>query len=132
MNSAPPLAYIYDRCATTNTAMIELRLRACAEYVEEQGWGWGGWWVDKDDAALTNDDRPAFDSLVRSMDASPGTPRVCLVADWGRLSHDTEHRQVFARRIFLAGGWLATVGGESVRSGEVPNGRLNDAPQVSA
>ncbi|MGI5380741.1 hypothetical protein ACQEV2_42470 [Streptomyces sp. CA-251387] len=80
MSSAPPLAYIYDRCATANPAMMELRLRACSEYVEEQGWGWGGWFVDKGDDPLTSDRRPALDNLVHSIQAvSPDTERVCLL-----------------------------------------------------
>ncbi|MFJ5841882.1 hypothetical protein ACIQGO_34940 [Streptomyces shenzhenensis] len=128
MSAAPPLAYIYDRCATDNRVVLDLRLHALGEYVKERGWGWGGSWVDEGDRALISDDRPAFDTLVRSMEASLGRERVCLVYDWGRLCHDRIHRQVFARRILLAGGWLSTISGDIVRHGAI-EGSLTTTPQ---
>lgn len=132
MSAAPPLAYVYDRCVTPNPAMLELRLATCAEYVTEQGWEWGGQWVDKGDDALTSDRRPAFDALVCSMQSTPAVPRVCLVYDWGRLSHSREQQRAFARRVLVAGGWLATIGGETTRIDAIPDGRLTTAPQVVA
>lgn len=129
MSTAPPMAYIYDRCVTDNTSMLDLRLQACAEYVTEQGWGWGGWFVDKGDDALTNDRRPAFDTMVNVMRAATG-PRVCLLVDWGRLSHDTQQQRTFAHAVLMTGGWLQTTCGEMVRPDGTRNGRLTAAPQV--
>jgi hypothetical protein len=128
-----PIAYIYDRLMTVNDVMLKLRLDACAEYVTEQGWGWGGWWIDKGDCALTGDQRPAFDALVRTVQEAPaGRPRVCLIHDWSRLSHSHDERRAFARRILLAGGWMETITGETVQRGDPPDGRLSNAPQVIA
>jgi DNA invertase Pin-like site-specific DNA recombinase len=129
MSTAPPLAYIYDRCVTDNTAMMELRLRACGEYVAEQGWRWGGWFVDKGDDALTNERRPGFDNMLNAMGAATGE-RVCLLYDWGRLSHDAQQQRTFAHRVLLTGGWLQTTGGDMVRSDGSRNGRLTAAPEV--
>jgi hypothetical protein len=127
----PPLAFLYDRCLTSNAAMLELRCTALAEYVEERGWAQAGYFVDYGDAALTNDNRPAFDELLRTMGRATGLERVCLVYDWGRLSHDADHRQEFTRRALGAGGWLETIGGETVTIGAVPDGRLTGAPVVA-
>ncbi|MFG3287239.1 recombinase family protein [Streptomyces sp. NPDC048179] len=127
----PVLAYVYDRCATTNTAMLELRLAACVEHLVERGWGPAGQFIDRGDDALTNK-RPAFDDMLRAMTEDAGRERVCLVYDWGRLSHDRDHQQEFTHSVLGAGGWLATVAGESVRVGIVPDGRLTGAPQVIA
>ncbi|MDF3290749.1 recombinase family protein [Streptomyces silvisoli] len=126
----PPLAFIYDRSTTTNTAALELRLKACAEYVNAQGWGFGGWWVDKGDQALTDDRRPAFDALLRTLEASGEShPRVCLVHDWTRLSHDSWNRRIFARRIMLAGGWVETTEGETTKPEDARRGLLTGAPE---
>jgi DNA invertase Pin-like site-specific DNA recombinase len=128
----PPLAFLYDRCLTENAAMLELRCTALAEYVEERGWAQAGVFVDYGDAAMTNDRRPSFEELLRSMARATDVDRVCLVYDWGRLSHDAGHRQVFTRRVLGAGGWLASLNGETVRIGAVPDGRLTSAPQAIA
>ncbi|MBC2869790.1 hypothetical protein [Streptomyces mexicanus] len=131
MRAAPPLAYIYDRCATANLAMLEMRLSLVDEYVTERGWCSGGRFIDYGDDALTNDRRPQFDALVREMEAAPArADRLCLLYDWGRLSHDSEHRQVFARRVLVAGGRLETIEGEVVMTGDL-NGRLTSGPVVA-
>ncbi|MGW1157759.1 recombinase family protein [Streptomyces sp. NPDC002519] len=130
--TAPPLAYIYDRCATSNTAVLSLRLAALGEYVQERGWHLGGTFVDHGDDALTSDRRPEFESLVCTIREAPDSDRVCLLYDWGRLSHDVDHRQEFVHRVLGAGGWLANLSGETVRVNAVPDGRLTGAPQVIA
>ncbi|MFE5037133.1 recombinase family protein [Streptomyces sp. NPDC056683] len=125
------LAYVYDRCATTNTAMLDLRLAACVEHLVERGWEPAGQFIDRGDDALTNN-RPAFDGMLRAMTKAAGRERVCLVFDWGRLSHDPDHRQEFTHAALGAGAWLAAVDGDSVRLGAVRDGRLTNAPQVIA
>ncbi|MDO0927288.1 recombinase family protein [Streptomyces sp. TG1A-8] len=132
MTAPPVLAFVYDRCATTNRAMLELRLAACTEHLVEHGWDSAGQFVDRGDDALTNDTRPQFDEMLRTITQAAGRERVCLMFDWGRLSHDVGHRQDFTHAALGAGAWLATVNGESVRMGAVPDGRLTGAPQVIA
>lgn len=131
---APPpvLAYIYDRCATANQAHLDLRLAACTEHLVERGWTAAGRFIDYGDNALTSDIRPAYDLMLRAMAEDAGRERVCLVFDWGRLSHDVGHRQEFVHAALGVGAWLATVHGESVRIGAVPDGRLTDAPLALA
>ena len=124
-----PVAFIYDRCTTTNTAVLELRLKACAKYVSAHGWAFGGWWVDKGDEALTDDCRPAFDVLLRTLERTGAAqPRVCLVHDWHRLSRDEWARRAFARRVTMAGGWVETVAGETSRAEDARRGLLTGAP----
>lgn len=132
MNAPPVLAFVHDRCVTENRAMLELRLAACTEYFVERGWDSAGQFIDRGDDALTNDTRPQFDAMLRAMTEAAGRERVCLVFDWGRLSHDAMHRQEFTHAALGAGAWLTTVGAESVRMGAVPDGRLTSATQVIA
>jgi len=131
--ASPPLAYVYDRCATANLAMLEMRLSAIDEYVTERGWSLADRYVDYGDDALTNPDRrPQFDALIREMGEAPSrAERLCLLYDWGRLSHAAEHRQVFARRVLMAGGRLETIEGEAVRMTDNLAGRLTSRPVVA-
>jgi hypothetical protein len=132
MGDSPPLAYIYDRCATDNRAYLDLRMAALGEYVTERGWDRGGFFIDYGDDALIRGSRPEFDALVSALEsAPPGVERLCLVFDWGRLSHDVDHRQAFTRRVLGAGAWLETIDGESARIGAVPDGRLTSGPVVA-
>ncbi|MEU1599923.1 recombinase family protein [Streptomyces sp. NPDC005708] len=132
MGDTPPLAYVYDRCVTDSLVNLELRLSALGEYATERRWGWGGWFVDYGDAALTANDRPEFEAMLRAIEsAGPGVERLCLVHNWGRLSHDTGHRQTFTRRILTAGAWLETIDGESARIGAAPDGRLTSGPVIA-
>jgi DNA invertase Pin-like site-specific DNA recombinase len=127
-----PMAYIYDRCVTDSLVNLELRLSALGEYVTERGWTYGGRFVDYGDAALTTDHRPEFEALLRAVEGvGPGVERLCLVFSWGRLSHDTGHRQDFVRRILGAGAWLETIDGECARLGAVPDGRLTAGPVIA-
>lgn len=127
-----PLAFIYDRSTTENTTELERRLTACGEYVTTQGWGFGGWWVDNGDYALTNDRRPAYDALLRTMRAAGTGPRVCLVHDWDRLSRDMQARGLMTRRVLLLDGWVETCAGEKrTPGGEDPHkGQLTQAPML--
>jgi DNA invertase Pin-like site-specific DNA recombinase len=111
-----PLAFIYDRHATANKVMLQLRLEACAQYAEAQGWQIGGWFVDEGDDALTTDKRPAFEAMLNTVRAaSIDVPRVCLVHDWDRLSHDQESRRLLTRRVLHLGTWVETCHGEQHR-----------------
>jgi hypothetical protein len=128
-----PLAFIYDRHATEDSTVLEMRLKACAKYVSSQGWGFGGWWVDKGDDALTNDRRPAFDILLRALQATGSSyPRVCLVHDFERLSRDDQTRRLFARRVLLAGGWVETTSGETTKPGDRHHGLITTPPGPGA
>jgi hypothetical protein len=132
MTAPPVLAYIYDRCATANKAPLDLRLAACAEHLAERGWSAAGRFIDYGDHALTSDTRPAYDLMLKAMTEDAGRERVCLLFDWGRLSHDVGHRQEFTHAALGVGAWLATVHGEAVRIGAVSNGRLTGAPLALA
>ncbi|WP_269858341.1 recombinase family protein [Streptomyces sp. RPT161] len=125
----PTLAFIYDRCATKNTTELERRLTVCADYVSSHGWGFGGWWRDDGDYALTNDHRPAFDTLLRAMRATADGPRrVCLIHDWDRLSRDQAARGVMTRRVLLEGGWVETCTGEKC----TPDGRYTQVGRLTS
>jgi DNA invertase Pin-like site-specific DNA recombinase len=111
-----PLAYIYDRVATTNRVVLQLRLEACAQYADAQGWEIGGWFVDEGDDALTTDKRPSFDAMCNTIRAaSVDTERVCLVNDWDRLSRDQEALGLFTRQVLQLGARVETCFGEQRR-----------------
>ncbi|HCA87534.1 MAG TPA: hypothetical protein DEQ61_19940 [Streptomyces sp.] len=112
--SGTPLAFIYDRCATDRKVILRLRLDACRAQAEELGWEIAGEWVDDGDNALTNDRRPAFDSMCDVM-AEYGRARLvlCLVHDWDRIARDGIASSVLRRRVMLAGGHCETASGES-------------------
>ncbi|MDF2260702.1 recombinase family protein [Streptantibioticus ferralitis] len=123
-----PLVFIYDRCATQDTRELERRLKACAEYVSTYGWGFGGWWRDSGDYALTNDRRPAFDTLLRTMQAVGDCPRVCLVYDWDRLSRDVQARDLMTRHVLLLGAWVETCDGEK----RTPSGKHRQVGRLTS
>jgi DNA invertase Pin-like site-specific DNA recombinase len=130
MTTPPPLAFVYDRCVTSNPVMLDARLTCCTQRLIERGWDPAGQFIDRGDEALTSDARPAFERMLRAMTEAVGRKRVCLVYDLGRLSHDAEHRQQFVHAALGAGAWLATIDGESVGVGAVPDGRLTSVPAV--
>ncbi len=123
----PPLAFIYDRHASRTIAVLLLRLTACQEYAEEQGWEIAGKWYDHGDHALLDDHRPKFDRMVRALEAAHrlGREVVCLIIHWDRLSRDDWNRRVFVRKVTLAGGWVETITGETSKD---TSGRLTKAP----
>ncbi len=124
----PTLAFIYDRQATRNPLTLELRLRACAEYVDRQGWGYGGWFVDRGDNALALDRRPALDHLCNTMRAAGADKqRVCLVFNWERFAYDPAVRALLTRRVFALGGWVETCQGER----RTPSANRNPAAHTS-
>lgn len=123
-----PVAYIYDRHATTNTVILDMRLKACAKYVTAKGWGFGGWWLDKGDYALTDGHRPAFDTLLRTMQTGTAHPRVLLVYDWHRLSRNQQACGLMTRRALLLGGWVETTSGDK----RTLDGRYEHAGRLTA
>ncbi|MGW7007605.1 recombinase family protein [Streptomyces sp. NPDC054933] len=127
----PPLVFIYDRHATLHREVLLLRLEVCATYADQQGWTIGGWFLDEGDDALTNDKRPAFESMLNTVRAAGAdAPRVCLVHDWHRLSRDDEARGLLTRRVLHLGGWVETSLGERRQPDGtwVQRARLNGAP----
>ncbi|GCD45165.1 recombinase family protein [Streptomyces paromomycinus] len=114
--ATPPLAFVYDRCATRSHAMLELRLAGCRAYAERQGWEVAGWWVDFGDAALGGE-RPELGALVGALGRQVVVRRAfCLVHHWNRFAHDAEGRLALQRRVAEAGGYSATTFGESDES----------------
>ena len=119
-----PLAFIYDRHVTVIEDELDRRLNACMAYLSEHGWDFAGQWIDRGDHALTDDHRPEFDALLRAITAAGDRPRVCLIHDWGRLSHDMATRGLMTRRVLLLGGWVETCRGEK----RTPDGRYLQVP----
>jgi DNA invertase Pin-like site-specific DNA recombinase len=124
----PPVAFIYDRHATANKVVLQLRLEACTQYVEAQGWQIGGWFLDTGDDALTDHRRPAFDAMLNILrSAGADTPRVVLIHDWDRLSRDQEALGLFTRRILQLGTRVETCRGEQRR----PDGRYTQVGRLT-
>lgn len=123
---SPPMAFIYDRRTTPTKGIMVMRLQACHGHAEERGYEIAGEWYDEGDGALV-DRRPQFSQLIARMrDASQcGRQAVCLVNDFDRLSHDSELRRQFIRRVHLAGGWVEDILGD--RSDQ-RTGRLTGMP----
>lgn len=121
-DSPRPRAFIYDRHATSSTAILDIRLDRCRAYAESQGWELAGIWIDLGDNALS-DHRPEFHALCLAMRAEPG-PAVCLVDDWDRIARDASISATMRRRVGQAGGHCETVGGESDAPEEKARGRL--------
>jgi hypothetical protein len=118
--SQSTLAFVYDRQATTNPLLLEVRLKACAAYVEKQGWSFGGWFVDRGEEALSLDHRPALDLLCNTMRAAGADQsRVCLIYNWERFAYDLDVRGKLTKRILGLGGWVETCQGET----RTPDGR---------
>ncbi|MFF3273199.1 hypothetical protein ACFYWU_20075 [Streptomyces chrestomyceticus] len=132
--TTPPLAFVYDRCATRSHAMLEMRLAGCRAYAERQGWEVAGWWVDFGDAALGGE-RPELGALVGVLGRQVVVRRAfCLVHHWNRFAHDAEGRLTLQRRVAEAGGYSVTTFGESDGSDEragyarVPTARAGRQP----
>lgn len=119
MTSAQPLAFIYDRQASPTPGVVVLHLEVCNLRARDEGWQIAGEWVDKGDAALSDDNRPEFDTMMTSMAAavSAGREVLCLVADWGRLSRDFSAEAALRARVRAVGGYTATGIGEDDRAG---------------
>jgi DNA invertase Pin-like site-specific DNA recombinase len=126
----PWLAFVYDRHATKNTVVLDLRLAHCARYAEAKGWTIGGWFLDHGTDALTNDHRPAFATMLNAVrNAGADIPRVVLVHDWYRFSRDDEARGLLTRRIIHLGANVETCDGEQRRADgtyTTPQGRLSN------
>lgn len=109
-----PLAFVYDRHATSSPDALNTRLETVRAYIAAQGMAIGGWFVDTGDDALSAAGRPAFDALCNTMaNTDGGADKVCLVHDWTRLSHDGPARAALQRRIRWAGGVTWTAQGDS-------------------
>lgn len=116
-----PLAFIYDR-KTSDTAssegILRLRLGACREWAAVRGYDVAdGEWVDRGDAALRMDRRPAFEQLLSAMREARDSGRtvLCLVNDWDRLANLALPQIEFRRKVQSACGWTETALGENDR-----------------
>ncbi|MEU6173961.1 recombinase family protein [Streptantibioticus parmotrematis] len=126
-----PVAYVYDRHATRAIGMLNARMDACTIYMEAKGWRGGGRWLDVGDDALSDDRRPAYDALLRTVHAAGSdVRRVVLVHDWDRLSRDPAACGLLTRRVLTLGAWVETTFGEQRRPDGtlVQRARLNHAP----
>lgn len=114
------LAFIYDRKTSDIAAsegILRLRLEACREWAQTQGWEEAGEWIDYGDDALSVDQRPQLDSLLFVMRAhAVQRPVVCLVHDWTRLANIPGWQIALRRRVSKAGGWCETAVGDSDRT----------------
>lgn len=113
MPEQPPLAFIYDRHATTYArGMLDLRLDGCRNWAARQGWEVAGDWIDIGDQALTDGTRLQFNGLCAAIEQYASHRQVlCLVHTWDRLTRgDLAHYQ---RKVKAAGGYTATTFGES-------------------
>lgn len=127
-HSSPTLAFIYDREATSQTDSLNRRIAVCRAYAATMKWNVVGQWVDRGDAALT-DRRPHWRGMVAAMEAQgQGRRIVCLVADWGRISHNDEESARLRRLVGLAGGVCVTASGEDDSGEGVGRGRLTSPP----
>lgn len=114
LTEAPALAFIYDRETTSDTGRMMERVAACHAYVERMGWRLRGLWMDTGDDALHAHRRPQWRAMVAEMEGQPtGAKLVCLVADWGRVSHDPHDSVDLRQMVSRAGGVVATVTGET-------------------
>ncbi|MES4903952.1 MULTISPECIES: recombinase family protein [unclassified Streptomyces] len=126
--AAPTLAFIYDREATSQTDSLNRRLATCRAYAARMKWEVAGQWIDRGDAALT-DRRPHWRGMVAAMEAQgQGSSFVCLVADWGRISHISEESVRLCQLVSLAGGVCVTAGGEDDSEEGASRGRLTAPP----
>ncbi|MBY8887884.1 recombinase family protein [Streptomyces sp. PTM05] len=129
--TAATVAYLYDRHATTATGMLNARMDACTAYLEAKGWAGGGRWLDVGDDALSDDRRPAFDTMLNAIHAAgTAVERVVLVPDWDRLSRNPAACGLLTRRVLLLGAWVETTLGEQRRPGasSIHRAQLNGAP----
>jgi DNA invertase Pin-like site-specific DNA recombinase len=117
----PPLAFIYDRKTSDTSSsegILRLRLGACREWASVRGYDVAdGEWVDRGDAALRMDHRPAFERLLDAMCEARAAGRavLCLVNDWDRLANLALPQIDFRRKVQGAGGWTETAIGENDR-----------------
>ncbi|MEU9792692.1 recombinase family protein [Streptomyces sparsogenes] len=122
------LAFIYDREATAQTDSLNRRIATCRAYATKMKWEVTGQWVDRGDVALT-DRRPHWRGMVAAMQAQgQGRKIVCLVADWGRISHNDEESARLRRLVSLAGGVCVTARGEDDSGEGASRGRLTSPP----
>jgi hypothetical protein len=109
----PPLAFVYDRCASRSRRQLHMRLEGCRHYADGLGWAIAGCWVDLGEHALAVH-RPQLAALLTAMRTEAGhLEALCLVHTRERLATDTTHRLLLQQRIFAAGGRTITTFDES-------------------
>ncbi|WP_435602875.1 recombinase family protein [Streptomyces sp. bgisy130] len=109
----PPLAFVYDRCASRSRRQLRMRLEGCRHYAEGMGWAIAGCWVDLGEHALAVH-RPQLAALLTAMRTAEDCPVVlCLVHTGERLATDTTQRLLLEQRVLAAGGRTVTTFDES-------------------
>ncbi|TXC95249.1 recombinase family protein [Streptomyces sp. ISID311] len=109
----PPLAFVYDRCASRSRRQLHMRLDGCRHYAEGMGWAVADCWVDLGDHALAVH-RPQLAALLTAMRAEADHHEVlCLVHTRDRLATDATHLLLLQQRVTAAGGRTVTTFGES-------------------
>ncbi|MFD8384006.1 recombinase family protein [Streptomyces sp. NPDC059679] len=126
--AAPTLAFIYDREATSQVDSLNHRIATCRAYADRMEWEVVGQWIDRGDAALS-DRRPLWRGMVAEMEAQgQGRKIACLVADWGRISHNDEESARLRQLVSMAGGVCVTASGEDDSGEGASRGRLTAPP----
>ncbi|UQA91416.1 recombinase family protein [Streptomyces halobius] len=116
----PPLAFVYDRCASRSRRQLGMRLAGCRHYADRRGWALAGHWYDLGDDALSAH-RPQLAALLSAMRAEAEHREVmCLIHTWERLAADATHRRLLQQRVIEAGGWTVTTFDESDRPIQSP------------
>ncbi|WP_066939531.1 recombinase family protein [Streptomyces sp. NBRC 110611] len=99
----PPLAFVYDRCASRSRRQLRMRLAGCQHYADRMGWAVAGHWCDFGDHALSTH-RPQLAALLTAMRAAADHHEVlCLVHTLDRLATDGTHRQLLQQRVSEVG-----------------------------
>lgn len=110
-----PIALIYDRFTRPGPSLLIERLSDCERYAAEADWEYKGIWIEHGPHAHSAADRPQLDALVHLVRVfSSARPVICLVSSWDRLGDEASRAQL-RLRVREAGGWCATVGGDSDR-----------------
>ncbi|RXS85336.1 recombinase family protein [Streptomyces sp. TM32] len=110
----PPLAFVYDRCASRSRRQLHMRLEGCRHYAKGMGWAIAGCWVELGEHALAVH-RPQLAALLSAMRAEADhlVEVLCLVHTGERLATDTTHRLLLQQRVIAAGGRTVTTFDES-------------------
>ena len=105
------VAVIYARQSLTigeadDSLSLESQQRVCRDYIERQGWRFGGAYVEPDTRGWRTD-RPAFDRMLATM--RDGRADVCVVFKLSRFARNLVHQETVLDEIAAAGGELVSV-----------------------
>lgn len=105
------VAVVYARQSLTvgdadDSLSLESQQRVCRDYIERQGWRFGGAFVEPDTRGWRTD-RPAFDRMLATM--RDGRADVCVVFKLSRFARNLVHQETVLDEIAAAGGELVSV-----------------------